>query len=776
MSESTLHPIKVSIRWQLTLLILFLVAFTVAVLTWQQINAQHHMLSNELQTQTRLMKENLTMRAQARLADLAEQVENALASMNLSGMRNVIERMAAGHEEILWGSLVGKNGMVYVHTAQTELIGTRTTPAATDTAILVHEQQVNGRNAIEVSRLILFGSKPWGRLNLVYSLSELEVEIALGEARIRRQMHQATTQTLLLSGVFMLIFAVVVFAIASRMTRPLIALTQRVRRLTEGDFSAIQGEKSMRGDEIGMLWDDFLVMSDRLAQSYQQLEAYNTQLQRMVEERTAQLQRKTMQVQQLLDNSGQGFLSFGTNLKVKPEFSRECHHFFGDQIAHQAIETLLLPEQLEQQAMLRKNLQLFFNSQDSLQRELLLGLLPVEFHCHNRFLAAEYRPLDNTQIMLILSDITQEKRLEAKVQAEQVRFKFVVTVMKDVADVKEVIYDFQRFMATNATVSQAVALLYRQIHTFKGLFLQFEFPCLSKALHQIESDLRDREAELVLQTLSSFSALNTALAEDLAVIEDVLGHDFLQESRDIPIPVERLAALEAMATKLTQNDGLVQDEKILDALCAIRTLRYVDFRSLLATYPKATLQLAERLGKALKLFNISGESILVDPHHFTALTKSLVHVFRNAVVHGLETPEERVDANKPEAGQIICAVQRQHNALVLTISDDGRGINTEALRQRIVENGLLDASVAEQMTKTEVLQHIFVDAVSTAQQVDDFSGRGVGLAAVQAEVVRLGGTVQVTSQQGVGTQFILTLPLPTSTTLRFNCLPKKDFL
>ena len=758
----TPHPIKVSIRWRLTLLILLLVTLIVAVLTWQQISAQHQMLSNELQIQTRLMKENLTMRAQARLADLAEQVENNLASMNLSGMRNVVERMATAHEEILWGSLVGKNGMIYVHTKFIELIGTHIIPSATDAVTSVHEQQMNGINTIEVSRLIVFGSQPWGRLNLVYSLSELEAEIKLGEARILRQTQQATTQTLLLSGIFMLIFAIVGFATASGMAHPLIALTQRVRRLTEGDFSAIQGEKSTRGDEIGMLWDDFLVMSDRLAQSYQQLEAYNTQLQSMVEERTAQLQRKTVQVQQLLDNSGQGFLSFGTDLKVKSELSRECYHFLGDHIAHQAIETLLLPEQVEQQTTLRKNLQLFFNSQNDLQREMLLSLLPAEYHCRERFLAAEYRPLDNTQIMLILSDITQEKHLEAKVQAEQVRFKFVVTVMKEVDDVKDVLHDFHQFMATNTAVSQTVVLLYRQIHTFKGLFLQFEFPCLSKALHQIESDLRDREAELVLQTLPSFAALNTALTEDLAVIEDVLGHDFLQGSRDIPVPVERLEALEAMATKLTQHDGLVQDEKILDALCAIRTLRYVDFRSLLATYPKATLQLAERLGKEVEPFSISGENVLVNPKQFTTLTKSLVHVFRNAVVHGLETPEERVDADKPEAGQIICHVQRQANILTLTISDDGRGVDTAALRQRIAEKGLLDPSVVEQMNEAEILQHIFVDTVSTTQQADDFSGRGVGLSAVQAEVKHLDGTVQVISQRHVGTKFIFTLPLPTT--------------
>lgn len=151
--------------------------------------------------------------------------------------------------------------------------------------------------------------------------------------------------------------------------------------------------------------------------------------------------------------------------------------------------------------------------------------------------------------------------------------------------------------------------------------------------------------------------------------------------------------------------------------------------------------------------------IPIDATHFNPLVKSLVHVFRNAMVHGIESPEERVEMGKPERGVLTCCILRQQGHLVLEISDDGRGMDLDLLRQYGLERGGLDQSELAELPDEAVLQLIFNDDFSTTKEVDDYSGRGVGLAAVCDQVERLGGTIKVLSRKGRGSSFKFTLPL-----------------
>lgn len=759
------HGIGFSIRWKLTILMLLLVALTSTLLTAQQIRAQQRMLSSELATQTRLLKENLTIRAESRIADLAVQVENALAGMNLSGASEIVNQVVRAQPDIRWGALVNKTARIFVHTAQPELNGTEfpEKPALTR-GLIIKEIQDQHKNAIQVSTLISTGVTPWGRLFLVYSLEPLEAEIAAGEVRIRAQMRQETMRTIISSIVFIILFGLIVFWIASHMAKPLLQLTDRVRQLAAGNFSAIQAERSPRNDEIGLLWDDFLIMGKQLEHSYRQLEAYNTRLQSMVEERTAQLHRKTAQVQQLLDNSGQGFLSFGPNLQINPEFSQECRNFFSEPIAGQGIHTLLFPQDMAKQNSLQKNFSLIFSIQDVMRKEILLQLLPVEYQIKRRCLAAEYRLLneqDEPQFMLILSDITQEKALEAKINTEKEKFKFIVTAIKEADDVQSVLHELKAFLQEAPAMLADVAELYRKIHTYKGLFAQFEFPALPLALHQLESTLRKQTTQqLRISELSDFQALAPALEADLAMIHSVMGEHFFEQQSGIRLSKAQLALLETMAARLAQEPALAQDTDIQAALHVIRRLRQVDFSTLLENHAKAAVQLATRLDKILEPFVIEGPVILVDPDYFLPFTQALVHVFRNAVVHGLETPDERLDNDKPEAGHITCRVSTQDHCLYLEISDDGRGLNPEQLRHIAVQKGLLTREAAMQISDEDALRLIFAQHFSTTEQADAFSGRGVGLAAVQTELSLLGGQVHIHNRQGMGVTFLFSLPLP----------------
>jgi two-component system sensor histidine kinase and response regulator WspE len=171
--------------------------------------------------------------------------------------------------------------------------------------------------------------------------------------------------------------------------------------------------------------------------------------------------------------------------------------------------------------------------------------------------------------------------------------------------------------------------------------------------------------------------------------------------------------------------------------------------------------LGRQLGKKVR-FEILGESTEVDRDILDKLQAPLNHLLRNAVDHGLETPEQRLAAGKPETGSL--RLEARHNAgmLSLQIRDDGRGISTERIRRKVIDRGLASPEMAAGLDDDELLEFLFLPGFSTAEQVTEVSGRGVGLDVVQSMVRAVGGTIRITTQPGRGTTFHLQLPITLS--------------
>ena len=177
--------------------------------------------------------------------------------------------------------------------------------------------------------------------------------------------------------------------------------------------------------------------------------------------------------------------------------------------------------------------------------------------------------------------------------------------------------------------------------------------------------------------------------------------------------------------------------------------------------PRLVRDMARSLGKKARL-EIRGETTDVDRDVLEKLESPLSHLIRNAVDHGLEMPEVRTAAGKPEAGTIRLEAWHRAGMLSLTVADDGRGVDLEKLRKKIVDRGLNTTEVVRQMTEAELLEFLFLPGFSTAAQVTEFSGRGVGLDVVHDTVRRIGGSVRVSSKPGAGTTFHLQLPITLS--------------
>ncbi|MFT5594705.1 MAG: chemosensory pili system protein ChpA (sensor histidine kinase/response regulator) [Oceanicoccus sp.] len=187
--------------------------------------------------------------------------------------------------------------------------------------------------------------------------------------------------------------------------------------------------------------------------------------------------------------------------------------------------------------------------------------------------------------------------------------------------------------------------------------------------------------------------------------------------------------------------------------------RMVPFSRLVPRLRRIVRQVGQELGKQVELHvsNAEGE---MDRSVLERLISPLEHMLRNAVDHGLENQEKRAAAGKSETGNIYLDLSRDGGDVVLRLGDDGAGINLQAVRQKAIERGLLDASV--KLPDQEVFQFILQAGFSTAEKVTQISGRGVGMDVVNSEIKQVGGTVVIESQQGKGTEFIIRLPFTVS--------------
>jgi two-component system chemotaxis sensor kinase CheA len=212
-----------------------------------------------------------------------------------------------------------------------------------------------------------------------------------------------------------------------------------------------------------------------------------------------------------------------------------------------------------------------------------------------------------------------------------------------------------------------------------------------------------------------------------------------------------------LRNKLT--DAMAFQAQVLNELQrSVMKIRMVPVDQLFRRFPRLVRDLGKQLGKEVEV-QISGQETDLDKSILDALFEPISHLVRNAVDHGLETPQERLAAGKPARGKVRLDAYHQGNQVVIEISDDGRGIDREKVVSKAAQRGIVSPERAAGLSESEALQVIFEPGFSTAEAVTQVSGRGVGMDVVKAVMERLKGTVAVETQVGQGTRFLLRLPL-----------------
>jgi len=225
--------------------------------------------------------------------------------------------------------------------------------------------------------------------------------------------------------------------------------------------------------------------------------------------------------------------------------------------------------------------------------------------------------------------------------------------------------------------------------------------------------------------------------------------------------INKIALLQATAE--VKNDGLKRITENIDRLTAdlqdlVMQVRMVPVSQIFDRFPRLVRDLSIKKNKKIDLV-MEGRDIEVDRTVLDEIGEPLIHMLRNSIDHGIEMPNERVQANKPEKGIIRLSAQRNGDKVIIEVEDDGAGIDPEKIKKVAIKKGFATEAELEKMSREQIINMIFLPGFSTAKEVTDTSGRGVGMDVVKTKIAALGGTVHLETQVGKGTKTTIKLPL-----------------
>jgi len=286
--------VRWSIKWKLMVIISILIVILVTVLSYTQISSQRRILADELNNRIALMKDNLVERGKTAIIGLSQQVENDIASYNFSGISQAINDLVENSPEIKYAVMLDASGMAHVHTLRPDLMQTvlrdeRARIALSQKQLATLPFQEGDESVIEIVKPLQISIEPWGVLRLIYTLKPLEQGIDNSRKQAQNHMRNMVYRSIVTSLGFLGVCLFAIFFLSTRISRPLVHLTESARKLSKRDFSVSSDVRIRSRDEVGVLAETFSQMSKELEESYKKLEDYSKTLEEKVEKRTREV-------------------------------------------------------------------------------------------------------------------------------------------------------------------------------------------------------------------------------------------------------------------------------------------------------------------------------------------------------------------------------------------------------------------------------------------------------------------------------------------------------
>ena len=569
--------------------------------------------------------------------------------------------------------------------------------------------------------------------------------------------------------IILLITKIIAIKLSNVLVKPLSDLELKMKELSHGNIEAaikteIKFKKPINEVENLASYTNIIMSRmreyvDTLANQNTELEAQNLALQEnsgTLENINKVLDNKNIKLKNIFNNVEQGFLSFGSDLKIQSEYSLVCEQLFNGFITGETLSSLLNPMNMKMQNFIDDLLNKIFNS-NNYHKKIYIPLLPEEVRINNKIINLSYKVVKNevneNMMMVIITDITEKRLLEKLMDEERNTLKMVVKTMMNRDDFKELVVAYEDFTAQcfkDIDPCNYERVL-RDIHTFKGNFSQYMMINLVPKLDELENKLYEKKNQFNINNIDN-AELQSWLEQDLQILEMFVGKDFIKEGEIFYIEKGKLIEIERKIEELLS----LKESRVI--LPLIKSLRYKSVKDLLKTYPDYVMQLSKRLGKNISPFSITGDDVMLDTNNYQEVFKALVHIFRNSVDHGIETEDERLDKEKEPLGNIQCAVKDFNDKFQIIISDDGRGINIDKVEQKCINEGLYTKEELDILTIKQKIELIYKHGLTTKEEATYISGRGVGMSAVKQCISDASGSVEVESEAGRGTVFTITLP------------------
>jgi chemotaxis protein histidine kinase CheA len=275
-----------------------------------------------------------------------------------------------------------------------------------------------------------------------------------------------------------------------------------------------------------------------------------------------------------------------------------------------------------------------------------------------------------------------------------------------------------------------------------------------------------------MAALQSLEIAATNIARDTESINAAAKQFSKLMSADLPWNsplIHEFRSLELLISKLgsyVKNYAIDAGNDIRGAYDSIISLRMLPLSTVLESYPRQVFSIASDLGKKVKI-KIEGAENEIDKNLIESLSEVFLHMIRNSIDHGIESPQDRLAAGKNETGLLTINCVRESGNMKVTISDDGKGIDIEGIRKKIVDKGMVSKEEAADLDEGELINYIFQSGFSTAEKLSSVSGRGVGMDAVRSNIERMKGSIAIQTKVGEGTSFTISVPLSLAALMGF---------
>ncbi len=603
--------------------------------------------------------------------------------------------------------------------------------------VFLEEKDDSRRHGTVVSQEqpVLNGEEVIGKVIIDFSMADAEEQIS-------ERMFEA----ILLSGIQALAcIAILILLINRRLLARFTKIKDQAEQLAAKSLD--QPFIWPVSDEIGELGSALETTRKSLKDLFSEIEAKNADLASMNDNLEKIVAERTATIKMILDHVKSGFLLVDKNLVIDGGYTRSCETLLGatDLQGKTLVQALHLAGGKAEHFVGCAE-QVF---DDIFPEEISLDQMPRRFHIGERSVSVEGSTIRDASgaIAKILFTIVDVTALE-QVERENRQNRAMVRIMQSIAAFRDFITESKGRIASSLTALSGgnEPLVRRELHTLKGNSAAFGLDEIATFIHHVED-----QSAISLEHINAIeNNYKNFLDEKYELLKLRFGEEVERSFIISPNEAGKLASSVAAARTIE-----AAREAVGAWVKEIQTIPAIDLLGPMESY---VLKLAADRGKELQ-FKVIGGTTKIDPEETKDIIQNLIHLVRNSVDHGIETPDERCDRDKAATAEVSLSFKEENNVLTIEVRDDGRGINANSVKEKAVTMGKVTAEAAAKMSQQEILRLIFLDGLSTAESVSSTSGRGVGMKAILDAVESRGGSVLIETKEGVGTTFSLRVPV-----------------